>query len=97
VLSAVSRGEALTQASGIKTHKLSDLEKSAQDSAANEILKKLNFSYIVESALYKFFRVGRLQGTKQEQVQKLKVETACLITARAAIACTRLKPMLAWS
>lgn len=86
------RGEALTEAAGIQTHKLSQLEQSAKDSAADAILSKQNFSYIVESALYKYFRVGRLQGTASEQEQKIKVEAACEITARAAIACARLKP-----
>ena len=86
------RGEVLTQASGIKTHKLSDLNKAAQDCEADRILDGLNFNYIIESALYKFFRVGRLEGTIEEQNQKIKVEAACRVTARAAIACARLKP-----
>ena len=86
------RGAVLTQASGIKTHKLSELQKSANDSEADKILSTLNFNYIIESALYKFFRVGRLKGTAEEQQQKIKVEAACQVTARAAIACARLQP-----
>lgn len=86
------RGQALTQAAGIQTHTLSELEQSAHDAEAEEILNKQNFSYIVESALYKYFRVGRLQGTPAEQEQKIKVQAACEITARAAIACARFKP-----
>ena len=86
------RGQALTDAAGIHTHTLSHLEKSARDAEADTILAKQNFSYIIESALYKYFRVGRLEGTESERAQTLKVDAACQITARAAIACARLQP-----
>jgi len=86
------RGQALTSAAGIQTHTLSQLEKSARDAEADAILAKQNFSYIIESALYKYFRVGRLQGTASEREQTIKVDEACKITARAAIACARLRP-----
>ena len=86
------RGQGLTTAAGIQTHYLSQLEQSAKDPEADAILKNQNFSYIIESALYKYFRIGKLEGSLTEREQAQKIESACNITARAAIACTRLRP-----
>ncbi|MBA4135859.1 MAG: hypothetical protein C0518_00925 [Opitutus sp.] len=86
------RGRGMAGAAGITTHFFSDLVAAASDAEADRLIEAEDFSYIVESSLYKFFRVGRLAGTAEEKEQGRRIEDACRLTARAAIALSRLAP-----
>ncbi len=46
----------------------------------------MDFSYIVDSSLFKCFRIGRLRGSPEEVDFRTRIEQSCRITARAALA-----------
>jgi hypothetical protein len=84
------RGRAMAAAAGLQVHFLSELQRLQPEEEA--ILLSENFDHIVQSSLYKHFRVGRLSGTAGEARQASKVADACQVVARAALSMARMGP-----
>jgi len=86
------RGEALFKAAGLEYTRVSMLAGVAFDAEEEKFMQSLDFSHDVESSLYKYLRVGRLQNTAIEQEATTRIRAACEISARTALAIVREKP-----
>lgn len=84
------RGRSMSEASGLKTHFLSELQVLKPEEEL--LLSSEDFTHTIQSSLYKYFRIGRLSGSPEETEQAQKVTAACQITARAALSVARLRP-----
>lgn len=85
-------GLAQFKASGLPWVRVSDLTASVDDATAEALLQQLDFGHIIESSLYKYFRIGRLRGTPEEAEARTRFAEACRISARAALGLSRWKP-----
>jgi hypothetical protein len=87
-----THGHAQLRASGLDFDLVSSLSLEARDDEAEAFLKSLDFDHIVESSLYKYFKIGRLRGTAAEVEASRAFRGACQVSARAALAVARRKP-----
>lgn len=85
-------GDALFKASGIPYRHVGPLAGQPLDPEDAQYLAGADFSHIVDSSLFKCFRIGRLRGTEEESRFRSLIEESCRITARAALAVARTKP-----
>lgn len=85
-------GEALLSASGIQFQRVGELVSQATEPADLAYLEEADFSHIVDSSLFKCFRIGRLRGTPEEALLRRMIEQSCQLSARAALAVTHTKP-----
>jgi hypothetical protein len=74
------------EASGLPFRMVGDLLRKPLSVDDDRLLADRDFSYIVDSSLFKCFRIGRLRGSAEEADFRQRIEDACRITARAALA-----------
>ncbi len=86
------RGKAMFAASGLDYDLVSVLAATVLTVDETKLLHSLDFSYVVESSLYKFLRVGRLEHSSSEEEAAQAIRQACTLVAHAAIVLARQKP-----
>jgi hypothetical protein len=87
-----SLGQALFRAAGLTVKRVSQLIDQKFDPIDEAYLRNLDFEFIVESSLYKCFRIGKLRRTEWEATFRGYIEQSCQITARAALSVARTRP-----
>jgi hypothetical protein len=76
----------MIDAARVPYQKVAALAERSLPPADDEYLSKRDFTHIVDSSLFKSFRIGRLSGSADEERIRAMAEQACRITARAAAA-----------
>jgi hypothetical protein len=86
------RGQATLDASGLPYDLVARLAATPLSAEELKLLDGLDFSYVVESSLYKYLRVGRLGQTVEEAEATGAIQQSCRTVAQAALILARQKP-----